>query len=138
MAELDYPISQIWGLAEAQATALKGAGCGTTAALLDACATRRQRDALAATSGIDGADVLVLANRADLMRIGGIGTKWGALLELAGVDTVKELATRNAANLLAKLEEVNAEHAVVQALPNLADCTAWIDEAKTLPRRLSY
>ncbi len=43
------------------------------------------------------------------MRINGVGPQFSELLEAAGVDTVKEFRHRNAENLVAKLEEVNAE-----------------------------
>jgi len=37
-------------------------------------------------------------NHADLCRIDGVGSEYADLLEAAGVDTVPELAQRNAAN----------------------------------------
>ena len=44
---------------------------------------------------------------ADLFRIKGVGEEYSDLLEEAGVDTVAELATRNADNLHAKILEIN-------------------------------
>jgi predicted flap endonuclease-1-like 5' DNA nuclease len=138
MTELNYPIAEVRAITEAQVHALSEAGYATTIALLSACATRRERDEVARRTGLSVAAVLAIANRADLMRVKGIGTKWGDLLELAGVDTVVELAARNPANLRAKLAEVNAAKALVQALPTDADCSAWVEQAKALPRRLAY
>ena len=43
------------------------------------------------------------------MRTSGGGPQYAELLEAAGVDTVRELAQRNAANLTAKLTEVNSQ-----------------------------
>lgn len=43
------------------------------------------------------------------MRIRGVGEEYSELLEAAGVDTVKELKHRNAANLAARMKEVNDE-----------------------------
>ncbi len=40
-----------------------------------------------------------MGKHADLMRIKGVGEEYSELLEAAGVDTVKELRNRNAANL---------------------------------------
>lgn len=138
MTELNYPIAEVRGITAAQERALSEAGLATTIALLSACATRRERDEVARRTGLTGAEVLALANRADLMRVNGIGTKWGDLLELAGVDTVVELAARQPANLHAKLTEVNTQKAVVKALPSAAACTDWVEQAKALPRRLAY
>jgi len=138
MTELNYPIADVRAITQAQVQALSEAGYATTIALLSACATRRERDEVARRTGLDGAEVLAIANRADLMRVKGIGTKWGDLLEHGGVDTVVELAARNPANLRAKLAEVNAEKTVVKALPTEADCADWVAQAKALPRRLAY
>ena len=55
----------------------------------------------------ESADILHLANRADLARIRGISGVYSDLLEIAGVDTVKELATRRADHLFAKIAETN-------------------------------
>jgi hypothetical protein len=60
------------------------------------------------------------------------------LLENAGVDTVKELATRNAANLHAKLLETNAAMQLTQRMPTAEQVTDWIAQAKELPKYLSY
>lgn len=138
MTELNYPIAELRGITAAQERALSEAGLATTIALLSACATRRERDEVARRTGLTAGEVLALANRADLMRVNGIGAKWGDLLELAGVDTVVELAARNPDNLHAKLDEVNADQAVVKALPSTADCADWVEQAQALPRRLTY
>ena len=138
MTELDYPIAELRGITAAEERALSEAGLATTIALLSACATRRERDEVARRTGLTGAEVLAFANRADLMRVNGIGTKWGDLLELAGVDTVVELAARNPDHLHAKLGEVNADQAVVKALPSAAACADRVAQAKALARRLAY
>jgi predicted flap endonuclease-1-like 5' DNA nuclease len=72
------------------------------------------------------------------MRIKGVGEEYSDLLEEAGVDTVAELAQRNPDNLYAKLIEVNEEKELVRQLPNLDDVTSWVEQAKTLPRKIEY
>jgi hypothetical protein len=54
---------------------------------------------------------------ADLMRIRGIGKQFSELLEAAGVDTVKELRARRAANLATKMKEANAAKKLTRATP---------------------
>ena len=61
---------------------------------------------MAEKSGLTTTQILKWANMADLMRIAGIGSEYSELLEAAGVDTVKELRNRNAANLAASMAEV--------------------------------
>jgi hypothetical protein len=72
------------------------------------------------------------------MRINGVGSEYSDLLEAAGVDTVKELATRRADNLFAKMEEVNAAKKLVRRTPTQAEVEKWIAEAKTLPAKVSH
>ncbi|MCB1811180.1 MAG: DUF4332 domain-containing protein, partial [Candidatus Competibacteraceae bacterium] len=106
--------------------------------LLEAVAKPADRKKLAAELGVATSVVLDLANRADLARVNGIGTVFADLLEKAGVDTVKELATRNPDNLLAKMTEVNSSDQVSKRLPQLADVQNWIAQAKELPKLLQY
>ena len=60
------------------------------------------------------------------------------LLECAGVDTVPELAQRNAANLFAKLTEVNEEKNLVRKLPTESQVEGWVTEAGTLERVVTH
>ena len=62
----------------------------------------------------------------------------GQLLEEAGVDTVPELAQRNAENLYAKLKETNAQKDLVRQLPGARQVEDWIAQAKALPRVVTY
>jgi uncharacterized protein DUF4332 len=55
-----------------------------------------------------------------------------------GVDTVVELGTRNAANLTARMAEVNSARNLTNRAPNEAAVGRWIEEAKTLPRNVGY
>jgi hypothetical protein len=60
-------------------------------------------------------------------------------LEIAGVDTVKELRNRNPENLLAKLEEASSSaRQLVRALPGLKSVASWIETAKTLDPMVTY
>lgn len=131
-------IIDIEGIGPAFAEKLKAAGIDTAEELLAAGTTPGGRQDLEAKTGIESGKILEWVNHADLMRIKGVGSEYADLLEAAGVDTVKELATRNAANLFAKLEEVNAAKSLVRRTPTSADVEKWITEAKTLPPGISY
>ena len=56
----------------------------------------------------------------------------------AGVDTVPELAHRNAANLHEKMKTVNEAKELVRRLPSEKQVESWIEQAKALPRALEY
>lgn len=131
-------IQAIEGIGEVMGQKLSAAGITTTEALLEACATAKGRKELADKTGLDAGKLLGWANRADLFRIKGIGTQYSDLLEAAGVDTVPELAQRNAENLHAKMAEVNGEKKLVRQLPTLRLVQDWVSQAKALPRVIGY
>jgi hypothetical protein len=54
------------------------------------------------------------------------------------VDTVPELAQRNAANLHARMKEINEAKSLVRRLPSASQVADWVEQAKTLPRALTY
>jgi predicted flap endonuclease-1-like 5' DNA nuclease len=75
---------------------------------------------------------------ADLMRIKGVAGEYAELLECAGVDTVKELGTRNAENLAAKIAEVNAEKNLTRKVPSQSVVEDWVNQAKGLPGKVTH
>jgi len=131
-------IATIEGIGPVYAEKLTAAGVKTVETLLDKAKDPKGRKALADASGIDEKKILNWANKADLMRIKGVGEEYSDLLEAAGVDTVKELKHRKPENLLAKMTEVNAEKKLVRALPTLKGVTDWIEQAKVLPAVMTY
>ena len=134
----NYKIEEIEGIGEKMGAKFREAGINSTEKLLEGTKTKKQRKDLAEATGISEKLVLKFANMADLFRINGIGEEYSELLEAAGVDTVPELAMRNAENLTAKMEEVNEKKKLVRRTPSLKEVEKWIDEAKTLPRVLEY
>lgn len=134
-----YKISSVEGIGEKFTVKLKEAGIRSVNTLLEKGATRKGRKALADQTGIDESKLLEWVNRADLYRIKGIGEEYSDLLEQAGVDTVKELRNRNAENLYQALKETNSKgRAIVRQLPGLKQVSAWIEEAKKLPPKVTY
>jgi predicted flap endonuclease-1-like 5' DNA nuclease len=131
-------IEEIEGIGPTYAKKLVEAGIKTTDDLLEAGATPKGRENLAAKTGISGKLILKWVNMADLIRIKGVGEEYSELLEVAGVDTVVELSKRVPENLHAKMLEVNEERKLVRRAPTLNEVKQWIDEAKTLPRKIEY
>ena len=107
-------------------------------ALLKAGASPKGRKALAEKTGLSAHQILEWTNRCDLMRVRGVGEEYSDLLEASGVDTVKELRNRNAANLTKKMEEVNAAKKLVRRVPALSMVERWVAHAKKLPPVMTY
>jgi predicted flap endonuclease-1-like 5' DNA nuclease len=131
-------IEVVEGIGPSYAQKLIEAGVKTDAELLGKAGTAKGRAELSARTGIPESLILKWANHVDLMRISGIGPQFAELLEAAGVDTVKELAQRKAANLVAKLREVNAEKRLARAVPGESQVAGWIAQAKQLPAKISH
>ena len=128
----------IEGIGPAYAEALEKQGLHTTEDLLKQGATPTGRQKLAASSGITEKLVLEWVNHADLCRIHGIGSEYADLLEEACVDTVPELSHRNATNLTEALTKANEAKKLVRRIPSQTEVAHWIDEAKSLPRAVTY
>jgi predicted flap endonuclease-1-like 5' DNA nuclease len=131
-------IHTIEGIGPVFAEKLGKAGIKTTEGLLKAGGAKAGRKKIAEASGIDESKILRWVNMADLFRIKGVAEEYSDLLEAAGVDTVKELATRKFENLHAKMVEVNAAKKLVRQLPTLKKVSSWVAQAKDLEPAVTH
>ena len=136
--ERSFPVIDIEGIGKVYSEKLHVINIYRTSDLLKAGATLHGRRDLAEKTGISEKLILEWVNLSDLFRIKGIGEEYSDLLEEVGVDTVVELSHRNAANLHAKILEVNEAKKLVRRTPSLTSVEGWITEAKTLPRMIEY
>jgi predicted flap endonuclease-1-like 5' DNA nuclease len=133
-----YKVEEIEGIGPVLGEKLRAAGINTVDKLLENAATKKQRQSLAEETGISEKQILKFTNMADLFRLNGVGQEYAELLEVAGVDTVPELAQRNASNLTAKMEEVNEAKNLTRKTPSATEVEKWIAQAKELPRVIEY
>ena len=96
------------------------------------------RKQLAERTGLDQATILRCANMADRMRIKGVGREGAELLEVAGVDTVRELRYRNPANLASRMKSAMTNAKLARPLPSEKVLARWIDVAKRLTLEIRY
>ncbi len=134
----NYKIEGVEGIGPVMGEKLRQVGIKTTDALLEAVKTPKARKELAEKTGISDKQILTFANMVDLFRIDGVGPQYAELLEKSGVDTVKELAQRVPANLVKKMEEVNAIKKTCKKVPALKNVEKWVAEAKKMPATLQY
>jgi predicted flap endonuclease-1-like 5' DNA nuclease len=128
----------IEGIGAVYSQKLRSAGIESIEALLQAGATPKGRQEIAEKAQIGNEYILDWVNRADLMRIRGVGEEYSDLLEWAGVDTVVELSRRNPENLHAKIVEVNSQRKLVRRIPTPQMVADWIEQAKGLDRVITY
>jgi predicted flap endonuclease-1-like 5' DNA nuclease len=131
-------IIKIEGIGPKYAEKLQAMGIETTTDLLDICGSKKGRQKVAEKTGISEKLILEWVNLSDLFRIKGVGEEYSDLLEEAGVDTVAELAQRNPENLYNKLIEVNEDKNLVRRTPWPSSVKSWVEQAKTLPRKVEY
>jgi predicted flap endonuclease-1-like 5' DNA nuclease len=135
---MTYDIIDIEGIGETYGSKLKNHGVHKTGDLLEVAGTKKGRENLAHATGIPESLILTWVNHADLMRINGIGGHFSELLEAGGVDTVKELAHRNADNLHAKLQETNDKLGVSGRVPSVDELKEMIQQASTLDQKVYH
>jgi len=131
-------VGEIKGISSEVESKLKQRGINDSDELLQAALTPAARSDLAKAVGTDAKVILELANRADLARVKGIGGVYSDLMEDAGVDTVKELATRNSENLHEKITEINTKRSLTERVPTADMVSDWVGQAKDLPPMLEY
>jgi predicted RecB family nuclease len=131
-------LSEVEGIGSAYAEKLESAGIGSTDALLERGSNPKGRQQIADATGISDKLILRWVNHVDLFRVKGVAGEYAELLEAAGVDTVPELAQRNPENLHAALAAANEPKKLVRQVPALSQVAGWIEEAKGLPRVVTY
>lgn len=131
-------LENIEGIGPSYAAKLREAGVTSQKKLLEVGGTPRGRRQLERDTGLSHKLILKWVNRADLARVRGIGEEYADLLEYSGVDTVPELARRNAERLHERMASVNEEKHLVRSLPTLAKVQDWKQHARGLPRAIHY
>jgi predicted flap endonuclease-1-like 5' DNA nuclease len=135
---MSYQIEVIEGIGQTYAAKLAPAGIKTTDDLLNLGGTKKQRESLAASTGLPESLILTWVNHADLFRVKGIAGQFAELLEAAGVDTVKELATRNPENLAEKLTATNDQFGLSGRVPSKDELADMIQFAKDLDQKVFH
>ncbi len=135
-----YKIETIEGVGAKYAKILRKNNIASTKALLTRGATKKGRKELAAETKIDETLILKWCNMCDLMRVKGVAEEYSELLEVAGVDTVKELRKRKPVNLQAAMAEANAKRKkkLVRQVPGLKQVENWVNSAKALDPVMKY
>jgi len=131
-------IIEIEGIGIEYAKKLNNVGIKTTDELLAAGGTKQGRKELSEKTGISETIILEWVNLSDLFRIKGIGEEYSDLLKEVGVKTVVQLARRNPNKLHQTIIGVNEAKKRVRRPPSLNQIKDWIDQAKTLERKVEY
>lgn len=129
---MPYGVRKIGGVGPAVAARLAKAGVRTSDGLLAACPDRRERRRLSERTGLPERQIQRFVNRADLMRIRGVGGDFAELLVASGVRTVRDLSRRRSLNLALKMSAVNADRKLSRRAPSASMVERWIAQAREL------
>jgi len=114
---MTYKIDKIEGIAPPFAERLHVEGVHNGDDLLTRCDTEEGRRQLAAHAGLSTEELETWMHQTDLMRVSGIGSESGKLLESSGVQSVTELRDRKPENVANLLHRVNTDKKLTRALP---------------------
>lgn len=135
---MTYKIEQVEGIGPESGARLASVGIHTTDDLLARTTTLEDRQRLAYGTGLSMMSVTAWRHQADLMRISGIGSEYGQLLEVAGIESVRELAMRKPENIVNLLDRVNAERKLTRSLPALKLVSRWVEQAQQLEPEMAH
>ena len=127
---MGYKISDLKGVPASLAKSLEALGIGDTDQLLLELVDPAKLTAMAAKLGIGEQVLAGLANRADLLRVPGIGPAYTDLLNTAGINSVADL--RAAGPGLSDQLDKAAVTLGVKGVPKAAEVTAWVNSAQTM------
>lgn len=133
-----YAISTIVGDDAWTLDRLKTQRIHTSTRLLEQAKRPKARKALSQKTGNTETEILDMANVADLMRVKGIGRAYVNLLRAAGVNTVRDLRSRNAKNLYLAMALMNVERKIVEFIPWERMVIRWVEQAKQLQLLITY
>jgi predicted flap endonuclease-1-like 5' DNA nuclease len=128
----DQPVTDIVGVDARAGSKLRRAGVATVSDMWTHAGDRTGRSELSSATGISTDQLADWAHKADLMRVKSIGPRYAALLEVAGVASLKQLRRRSAESLHEAMIEANRSAKVVEVVPGTPEIADWIDKANLI------
>lgn len=132
MNTADQPVTDIVGVDARVGSKLRRAGVATVSDMWTHAGDRTGRSELAGATGISAERLADWARKADLMRVKSIGPRYAALLEAAGVSSLKQLRRRSPESLHEALVEANRTTKVVEVVPGLDEVAEWVEKAQLI------
>ena len=130
-------ITDIEGIGPKYGEALTKVGISTVEELLEQCSSADARAKCAEETGLNVKSLERWVKMSDFFRLTGVKGNEAELLEVSGYSNMSELAAANAADVLAKLKEINEEKSLAPDVPEESVISSWIEQAKTLPAKLT-
>ncbi len=130
-------ITDIEGIGPKYGDALTKAGIPSVEQLLEQCATQGAREKIAESTGLNQKSLERWVKMSDFFRLTGVQGNEAELLEVSGYNNIADLAAASPADVLSKLQATNEAKSLAPSVPEESVIESWINEAKTLPAKLT-
>jgi len=130
-------ITDIEGIGPKYGETLTNSGIATVEQLLDQCATAEAREKCAESTGLNIKSLERWVKMSDFFRLTDVGGNEAELLEVSGYNNVADVAAAAPADVLSKLQATNAEKSLAPSVPEESVIESWINQAKSLPAKLT-
>ncbi len=136
MPSTSYSLEDLQIIGPLEREKLQKEGISNAIDLLVQCKNAAGRRSLAEKTEIPESLLIRWCNRADLMRISGVGSHFAEILERGEVHNIIDLQKYSAHRLQILLEENNDSN--VQNIPNRKYLSEWIKHADNIPKIIDY
>lgn len=132
------PLAKLLQVPPLTRLALKARHITTCDQLLAAAGHFDDRTALARAARLAPDQLTDLVRQADIARVQGVGVVFGRMLAGLGVGDVATLAQQEPGKLHERLRRHNDADLLARRAPTADEVTDWIDQARRLPRLVTY
>jgi nucleotidyltransferase/DNA polymerase involved in DNA repair len=112
--------------------ALAKASITSTDVLLDKCAKKSDRAAVAKLTGLSAERIDALARTADLLQVRGLGPRMVRLFNAGGITHLRQFLGHEPRALFDKLVQVNDEQHLAGLVPPAEMIESWQEQARSL------
>ncbi len=127
VASSEFQISHLVGMVDKNVKALSSHGITSVAELREATSSKKTRESLADELQLEDFVVNKWARMADLLSLDNMTPEMAEFLVYAGINSSKDLATRNPESVAHKLQNLNEKESRIDATPTRQQLEAWVD-----------
>jgi len=141
-SSVDHSVEIIYGVGRAYSERLEYHGISSTQGLLhylyqglhhgDDVAKNKKIKQLSELINVQESDMQSWAKMADLLRLKGVSNEYAKSLELSGIYSVEDLATRKVSEVSTKMERSMQNERRIKNTPEDKEIYAWITQAKEM------
>ncbi len=126
VASAEFQISHLVGMVDKNVKALSNHGITSVTELREATATKKAREQLADDLQLEDFVVNKWARMADFLSLDNMTPETAEFLVFAGINSTKDLASRNPESVAHKLQNLNEKESRIEATPSRQQIESWV------------